>query len=116
MRIIERRIGDITVIDVSGRMTLTDCPGRIKDKITALVYQGHKQIVVNLATVTYVDSSGLGELVACHLTAVNNGGVIKLANPGRRTQDLLLLTKLNTIFDVHPTEVDAIQAFYAMSA
>jgi len=112
MRIIERRVGDVTVVDVSGRMTLTDCPGRIKDKITSLVFQGRRQIVVNLANVTYVDSSGLGELVACHLTAVNNGSAIKLANASGRTQDLLVLTKLNTIFESHPTEVAAIDSFY----
>lgn len=111
MRIIERRLGDVTVAEVSGRMTLTDCPGRIKDKITSLVFQGRRQIVINLANVTYIDSSGLGELVACHLTAVNNGGAIKLAAPGSRTRELLVLTKLNTIFDAYDSEVAAIDAF-----
>lgn len=116
MRIIERRLGDVTVVEVFGRMTLTDCPGRIKDKVTSLVFQGRRQIVINLANVTYVDSSGLGELVACHLTAVNNGCGIKIASAGTRTRELLSLTRLNTIFECYDTEVLAIDAFMGVAA
>jgi anti-sigma B factor antagonist len=111
MRISERHVGDVTVLDLVGKLTLTDGPGRVKDKVTSLVHQGHRQIVLNLVEVTYVDSSGLGELVACHLTAERNAGCIKLANAGYRMQDLLVLTKLLTIFESHRSEAAAIESF-----
>jgi anti-sigma B factor antagonist len=111
MRISERRVGDVTVIDLAGKLTCTDGPGLVKDKITTLVYQGRKNIVLNLAEITYVDSSGLGELVACHLTAERGGAGIKLANAGYRMQDLLVLTKLLTIFESHRSEAAAVESF-----
>lgn len=111
MRISERHVGGVTVLDLIGKLTLTDGPGRVKDKVTSLVYQGHRQIVLNLAEVTYVDSSGLGELVACHLTAERSAGCIKLANAGYRMQDLLVLTKLLTIFESHRSEAAALESF-----
>lgn len=111
MRIGERRIGDVTILDVAGKMTVNDGPGRVKDKVSSLVFQGQKRIVLNLADVTYVDSSGLGELVACHLSAVKAGSVIKLANMGSRMQDLLVLTKLLTLFEAHTSEASAIESF-----
>lgn len=111
MRITERHVGGVTVLDLMGKLTLTDGPGRVKDKVTSLIYQGHRQIVLNLAEITYVDSSGLGELVACHLTAERSAGCIKLANAGYRMQDLLVLTKLLTIFESHRSEAAAIESF-----
>jgi anti-sigma B factor antagonist len=113
MRIGERRIGEVTVLEISGKLTVNDSPGRVKDKVTSLVFQGHKHIVLNMADVTYVDSSGLGELVACHLTAARGGSAIKLANAGGRMQDLLVLTKLLTLFESHPDEASAIDSFAA---
>ena len=111
MRISERRVGNVAVVDLAGKLTLTDGPGRVKDTITSLVLQGRKNIVLNLAEITYVDSSGLGELVACHLTAERGGSTIKLANAGYRMQDLLVLTKLLTVFESHRSEAAAIQSF-----
>jgi anti-sigma B factor antagonist len=111
MRISERRVGDVTVLDLGGKLTLTDNPGRVKDKISSLVSEGRKNIVLNLADITYVDSSGLGELVACHLTAERGGSTIKLANAGYRMQDLLVLTKLLTVFESHRSEAGAVQSF-----
>src|SRR5687767_7451865 len=104
MRISERRTGNVVVVDLSGKLTCTDGPGLVKDKVTSLVHQGHKNIVLNLAEITYVDSSGLGELVACFLTAERAGSLIKLANAGYRMHDLLVLTKLLTIFESHESE------------
>ena len=111
MRISERRVGEVAVVDLAGKLTCTDGPGLVKDKITSLVYQGQKNIVLNLADITYVDSSGLGELVACHLTAERGGATIKLANAGDRIQDLLVLTKLLTIFESHQSETIAVDSF-----
>jgi anti-sigma B factor antagonist len=111
MRIGERLIGGVAVVDLAGKLTLTDGPGLVKDVVTSLVFRGHRQIVLNLAGVGYIDSSGLGELVACHLTAARAGGAIKLANAGPRVLDLLILTKLLTIFEAHPSEESAIMSF-----
>jgi anti-sigma B factor antagonist len=111
MRITERRVGDVTVLAVSGRLTLTDAPGRVKETVKRLVGEGQKQIVLNMAEVTYVDSSGLGELVAAYLSATRGGGTVKLANAGHRTQDLLVLTKLLTVFESHDSESAAIESF-----
>ena len=111
MRISERRVGEVVVVNLAGKLTCTDGPGLVKDKVTSLVYTGQKNIVLNLADITYVDSSGLGELVACHLTAERGGATIKLANAGYRMQDLLVLTKLLTIFESHRSETTAVESF-----
>lgn len=111
MRISERRIGDVTVVNLSGKLTLTDGPGMVKDVVSGLMFRGQTQIVLNLSEISYVDSSGLGELVACHLNARRIGGAIKLANAGPRVMDLLNMTKLLTIFEAHKSEEAAIMSF-----
>jgi anti-sigma B factor antagonist len=111
MTVTERKVGGVTVVDVSGRMVATENPGRLKDKITSLIFQGEKQIVLNLANVSYVDSSGLGEMVACYGSATKGGAELKLANVGNRIKDLLVMTRLLTIFDAHDTEDAAIKSF-----
>jgi len=107
----ERRVGGVTVVDVAGNLTLTDGAGRLKDKITSLVFQGDKQIVLNLGKLSYMDSAGLGEMVACHTTALRGGASVRLANIGRKIQDLLVMTKLLTVFDSHENEADAVASF-----
>ena len=116
MDISERKVGGITVIDVAGKLVASDNLGRLKDKVTSLVFQGEKQIVLNLANVGYVDSSGLGEMVACHGSALRAGGEIKLANTGKKIKDLLVITRLNTVFDSHESEADAIASFGGTAA
>jgi anti-sigma B factor antagonist len=111
MQLSERRVGTIVVLDLVGKLTLTDNPGRLKDKITSLIWQGESNIVLNLAQVNYIDSSGLGELVASHTTAWRGGATVKLANSGRRVWDLLVLTKLATIFDCYGSEEAALESF-----
>ena len=111
MEINERKVGDITIVDISGRMVASENPGRLKDKVTSLVFQGNKKIVLNLGNVNYVDSAGLGEMVACHGSAVRGGGEVKLANTGARIKDLLVMTKLLTVFDAHDNEDAAIKSF-----
>jgi len=111
MGISQRRVGEVTIIDLSGRFMSTEEPNRIKDKITSLVFGGHTRIVLNLADVSYIDSSGLGELVAGHLTARRVGGVVKLANASARMRQILELTKLVTIFEMHASEAEAIDSF-----
>jgi anti-sigma B factor antagonist len=111
MTVGERKTGDVTIVDVAGKMVNTDNPGRLKDKITSLIFQGEKRIVLNLGDVTYVDSSGLGEIVACHGSATKGGAEIKIANAGNKIKDLLVMTRLLTIFDAHDTEDGAIKSF-----
>ena len=111
MDIAERKVGGVTIIDLSGKMVATESQGRLKDKVTSLIFQGEKRIVINLGNVSYVDSSGLGELVACHGSAVRAGGEVKLANAAKRINDLLVMTKLLTVFDAHDTEEAAVRSF-----
>lgn len=111
MNVTERKVGDIMIVDVTGKMVSTDNAGRLKDKITSLLFQGEKKIIINLAEVAYVDSSGLGEMVACYGSATREGAKMKLANAGNRIQDLLIMTRLVTIFDSHDSEASAIESF-----
>lgn len=114
MELAERKVGGVTVIDVSGRIVSTDNPGRLKERVTGLVQQGNKHILLNLANVNYVDSSGLGELVACHGTAVRGGATVKLANTTRRIKDLLVMTKLLTVFDSYDSEEEGVKSFASL--
>ena len=116
MQITERDVGPVKVLDVAGRLTLSDSPGRIKDRVTALVFDGQRFIVLNMAQVSYVDSSWLGELVACHLAAVRGGSVLKLANAGGRLDNLLHLTRLGTVIESHPSEEAALASFPSVPA
>ncbi|MGQ0732756.1 MAG: STAS domain-containing protein [Acidobacteriota bacterium] len=113
MRISERRVGEVTVVDVAGRLTLNEGLGRVKDVVQRLVSAQTRHIVLNMAAVGYVDSSWLGELVSCHLSAVRGGSVIKLSNPGEKLEHLLTLTRLNTVLEVHGSEAAAIESFAA---
>lgn len=111
MTVSERKVGDVTIVDVTGKMVASDSSGRLKDKITSLIFQGEKQIVLNLANVSYVDSSGLGEMVACHGSVTRGGGELKLASAGNKIRDLLVMTRLVTIFDAHDSEDEAVRSF-----
>jgi anti-sigma B factor antagonist len=111
MPIVERSVGDVTVVDVSGKLTLTDGAGQLKDKINSLVFTNQKRIVLNLSGLTSMDSTGLGELVACYTTVTRAGGAIKLACLGHRVHDLLVMSKLLTVFDTFDSEAGAIASF-----
>lgn len=112
MTITERQAGPVTVLALSGKLTLDDA-GQLKGKVTDLLSGGKKQIVVNLGEVSYIDSSGLGELVSCHTTATREKGKVKLSNVGKKGVELLVITKLNMVFDVHDSESAAIASFAA---
>jgi anti-sigma B factor antagonist len=111
MTVTERKVGGVTIVDVAGKMVATEHPGRLKDKISSLIFQGEKQIILNLGNVNYVDSSGLGEIVACHGSALKSGAEIKISNAANKIKDLLVMTRLLTVFDAHDTEDAAIKAF-----
>ena len=106
-----RQVGDVTVVDVSGRITLGEGSSVLRDLLRELVAKGNKKILLNLGEVTYIDSSGIGELVSGFTTISNQGGSLKLLSLTKRVQDLLQITKLYTVFDVHEEEAHALRSF-----
>jgi anti-sigma B factor antagonist len=101
----------VTLIDVSGRITLGEGSAMLREMIRELLGKGHKKIVLNLADVNYIDSSGIGELVSGYTTVKNQGGEVKLLHLTKKVHDLLQITKLFTVFDVHNDEQAAIRSF-----
>ncbi len=106
-----RQVGDVAVIDVAGRITLGEGSSALRDSIRELVSKGQKKVLLNLAEVSYIDSSGIGELVSGFTTVTNSGGQLRLLNLTKRVKDLLQITKLYTVFDVHDEEASAIRSF-----
>ena len=113
MNIGQRTVGSVEVLDLDGKLILGDGSGQLKDKVHSLVFQGQKQIVLNLAGVSYMDSAGLGELIASYTTASREGGKVKIANLTKRVTDLLTIAKVLTVFDVYESEADALKSFTA---
>ena len=112
MQIEQRQAGDVTIVAVSGDITLNKGGDvLLKDKINSLLQQGNKKLLLDLGGVSYVDSSGLGQLVQVYTTTTNNGGILKLLNVSKRLSDLLVVTKLVTVFDCHESEAEALAAF-----
>jgi anti-sigma B factor antagonist len=106
-----RQVGDVSVVDAAGRITLGEGSSAFRDCLRDLVGKGNKKIVLNLAEVSYIDSSGIGELVSGFTTVTNHGGRLKLLNLNKRVQDLLQITKLYTVFDVFEDEAAAVRSF-----
>jgi anti-sigma B factor antagonist len=106
-----RKVGDVTVIDVSGRITLGEGSSNLRDGIRELLGKGDRKILLNLADVSYIDSSGIGELVSGFTSVANQGGQLKLLNLTKRVRDLLQITKLYTVFDVYDDEAAAVRSF-----
>ena len=104
VKLTTRQIGDVTVIDAAGRITLGEGSSTFRDSIKELTVKGHKKVLLNLGDVTYIDSSGIGELVSGFTTVSNAGGQLKLLKLTKRIQDLLQITKLYTIFEVFDDE------------
>src|SRR5262245_37767643 len=106
-----RTFGDVTVIDLQGKLTIDDGAAQLRDRVASLVSQGNKKLLLNLAGVPYVDSGGLGELVRCSLIANRERGAVKLVNLTQRITDLLTITKLLTVFDTFDNEDQARASF-----
>jgi anti-sigma B factor antagonist len=114
MHISEREIGDVVIIDVSGKVTLGESgDAMLTDKLRSIVQQGKRKMLLNLAEVTYVDSAGLGAIVHAYATVTNQGGTLKLLNVTKRIKDLLSITKLLTVFDTFDNEAEAVTSFSA---
>src|SRR5438132_6957258 len=111
MQIEERSAGEVTVLDLKGKMTLGEGDELLKDKINSLIQQERKQLLLNLEGVPYIDSAGLGEIVRTYTTVSRQGGKLKLLNLTKRIQDLLSITKLLTVFETYDSEADALKSF-----
>ena len=113
MQIEERPVGEVIVLDLKGKVTLGDGDQLLKDKVNSLVNQGQRKILLNLESVPYIDSAGLGEIVRTYTTVSRQGGSLKLLNLTKRISDLLSITKLLTVFETFDSENEAIKSFQA---
>ena len=107
----EREVGDVTVLDLSGKITIGEGSVQLREAVRGLLERGKKQVLINLGGVDYVDSSGIGELVSCFTTTKNQGGQLKLLNLTKKIRDLLQITKLLTVFETYDDEAEAIRSF-----
>ena len=111
MHIEQRSVGDVTIIDLKGKMTLGEGDELLRDKVNSLIQQNLKKLVLNLAEVPYIDSAGLGEIVRTYTTVSRQGGQLKLLNLTKRITDLLSITKLLTVFETFDNENEALRSF-----
>ena len=111
MKLNTREVNEVTILDLGDRITLGEESGRLRDAVREIVNKGSKKIIVNLGEVSYIDSSGLGELVSAFTAAKRAGGELKLLNVTKKVSDLLVITKLVTVFDVSDNEMAAVGSF-----
>ena len=111
MKVSNRQVDGVTVVDMNGRITLGEGSVILRDTIRDLVGKGQKKILLNLGDVTYIDSSGIGELVSAFTAVRREGGELKLLNLTKKVHDLLQITKLYTVFDIKDDETAAIKSF-----
>ena len=111
VKLTSRQVGDVTVIDAAGRITLGEGASAFRDMIRDLASKGNKKILLNLGEVSYIDSSGIGEMVSGFTTVTNGGGQLKLVGLSKRVKDLLQITKLYTVFEAYDDEAEAVRSF-----
>jgi anti-sigma B factor antagonist len=111
LEIRQRHIDDVTILDLIGKITIGDGSLQMRDAVNRLLDAGRKQIVLNLEGVAYMDSSGIGELVSRHTTTKNQGGKLKLLKLPKKIKDLLMITRLLTVFEIHEDEQAAVESF-----
>ena len=111
LEIAERQIGAVTILDLSGKLTIDQDAQRLKDKINSLIHQQHTKVVLNLGDVSYIDSGGLGQLVSSYGSLAKTNGGLKLLHVNKRNHDLLSITRLVTIFDAYDSEEEAVKSF-----
>jgi len=107
----QRQSGEVTILDLAGRITIGEGSVQLREAVKDLLNNGKKKILLNLGDVSYVDSSGIGELVSSYTTTSNQGGQLKLLNLGKKIKDLLMITKLLTVFQTYEDEQEAIASF-----
>jgi anti-sigma B factor antagonist len=111
LNIKQRQAGDVSILDLDGEVRIGDSATALRGAIRKLVAEGNTRILLNLGGVKYIDSSGIGELIANYTTVGRSGGQLKLLNLTEKVQDLLVITKLLTVFDVYDTEAEALSSF-----
>lgn len=111
LNINQRQVGQVTILDLSGRITIGEGSTRFREAIRRLMDQARNYVVLNFAEVNYVDSSGIGELVSAYTSLNNQGGQLKLLNLPRRIRELLRITKLDTVFEIFEDEAAALRSF-----
>lgn len=111
MQLSERRVGGVTIIDITGDLTVPDNPGALREKVLALLQRGECRILLNVENLRHMDSSCLGEIVASYTATASTGGMLKLEHVGPHLRDLLHTTKLDAIFELYDTENEAIASF-----
>ena len=102
----------IVILDLKGRLVVGDPSVRLREKVGAEITQGTRKLILNLGAVDYIDSTGLGSMVICYTTTQKNNGAMKLAKLNKRNIELMLLTKLSTVFEIFPEEQDAVNSFF----
>jgi anti-sigma B factor antagonist len=117
MQIEERFVADVAIVSVNGDITLSGGGNEIlRDKVQSLLYQGYRHLLLDLRDVSRVDSAGLSEIVQAYVSTGNRGGSLRLVHVTTRLRDLLVITKLSTVFDTYDSEADALASFGAASA
>jgi anti-sigma B factor antagonist len=111
MKATVRQVGQVAIVDINGKITIGEGDMVLRDRVVELLEKGHNAIVLNLEKVTYMDSAGIGELVACYKRAKEKGGNVKLLNPSGKVLDLLTLTKLEEVFETYRQEQEAVGSF-----
>src|SRR6266511_1917388 len=111
LNISERPVGDVTILDMDGKITIGEGSVALRTAVRRLLEEGKKKILLNLAKVGYIDSSGIGELVSSYTAIGKEGGKLKLLNLTQKLQDLLTITKLLTVFDAYDSEAEALSSF-----
>ncbi|HTG87704.1 MAG TPA: STAS domain-containing protein [Pyrinomonadaceae bacterium] len=111
LNIRERQAGDVTVLDMDGKITIGEGSVTLRTSVRRLLEEGKKRILLNLAGVSYIDSSGIGELVSSYTATNKENGQLKLLNLTQKIRDLLTITKLLTVFDTYDSEADALNSF-----
>lgn len=111
LKMTNREVDGVSVVALDGRIVLGEESNALREKVKGLISEGKKKVVLNMANVTFIDSAGLGTLVAAHHSAKSQGAALKLAHLGSKFQEVLQITKLLTVFDVYKTEAEAVSSF-----
>ena len=111
MNIVERKVDEVTILDLHGKILIGEGDDALREAVTKLVDGGVQKLLLNLGDVPYVDSAGLGEIVRCYTTVSRKGGKLKLINLTKKIQDLLAITKLLTVFETYDSEEEAVKSF-----
>jgi anti-sigma B factor antagonist len=116
VKMTNREVDGVSVVELDGRIVLGEESNSLREKLKSLIAEGKKKIVLNMAEIKYIDSSGLGTLVAAHLSAKNQGASVRLCHLGKKFHEIMQMTKLLTVFDVYDTEAAAVSNFQSVLA